>query len=116
MEPEPRTERATRNEHMFRQVNERLHVLSGIGDALPTRARFICECFQAGCSMVVELTADEYRAVRSDGTRFLVGPDGGHVDLSLEDVLERHERYWVVEKRGPAARVAEDLADDAAPL
>ena len=101
---------------MFRRVNERLHVLAGIGDAAPTRERFVCECFQPGCSMVVELTADEYRTVRSDGTRFLVVPDGRHVDLALEDVLERHERYWVVEKRGLAARVAENLADDTAPL
>ena len=65
---------------------------------------------------MVELSSDEYRAVRSDGNRFLTVPDATHVDPTLEDVLERHERYWMIGKRGSAARTARELANDATPL
>jgi hypothetical protein len=97
---------------MFRQVNERLHALATIGDAPEIHERFVCECFQAGCSAVIELTPGEYRAVRAHSARFLVVPDAVHVDASLERILERSERYWVVEKQGRAATTAEDLAED----
>lgn len=39
--------------------------------------------------------------------RFPVKPDLRHVLPEAEDVVERHERYWVVEKISVAAAVAE---------
>jgi hypothetical protein len=45
--------------------------------------------------------------VRRESTRFFVLP--GHEDESVERVLERNERYLVVEKIGEAATEAEDL-------
>lgn len=53
----------------------------------------------------------EYRAVRSQGTRFLICPEAAHTNPEFETVLERHDRYWVVEKRGLAGEEAEYLAD-----
>ena len=75
------------------------------------RERFVCECASAECSKVVELTGEEYTSVRAVGTRFVVFPEASHVRRDLEDVVERHDRYWVVEKRGEAGDVAEALVE-----
>ena len=63
------------------------------------------------CSLLVELTAAEYRTVREEGTRFLVYPEDAHTDPEFETVTARYDRYWVVEKRGEAGETAEYLAD-----
>jgi hypothetical protein len=106
--------RAARNENVFRQINERLHLLGTIesssepveSDALE---HFVCECFLADCSVVLELTAAEYRSVRADGTRFLIFPDASHQSPDIEIVVERHDRFWVVEKVGEAGRIADAM-------
>jgi hypothetical protein len=59
------------------------------------------------CFAAVEMTHEEYEAVRAVATTFLVKPDDAHVFSEVENVTERHERYWVVEKIGAAAKVAE---------
>jgi hypothetical protein len=48
------------------------------------------------------MTHEEYELVRAqgEGTRFFVKPDDAHVVPEPEDVVERHERFWVVEKVG----------------
>ena len=112
-----RQARAARNEDLFRRLNERLHALAEHArDATATatedpRERFVCECASAECSKVVELTGEEYTSVRAVGTRFIVFPDMSHVRRDLEDVVERHDRYWVVEKHGEAGDVAEALVE-----
>ena len=42
--------------------------------------------------------------------RFLTVPDALHTSPEIENVVERHDRYWIVEKRGDAGREAEELA------
>ena len=107
-----RDTRAAQNEDLFRQINERLHSLADLeGGGGESRQQFVCECEQKTCSLVVELTSSEYRAVRTDGTRFLVYPTGAHTSPELETVVERHDRFWVVAKRGEAGIEAELLAD-----
>jgi hypothetical protein len=96
---------------MFRQLNERLHTLAGIGGSPQPPAQFVCECSQVDCSLLVELTTAEYLAVREQATRFLVYPDDTHTDPEIETVMARHDGYWVVEKRGEAGEAAEYLAD-----
>jgi hypothetical protein len=49
----------------------------------------------------------EYEHVRSAGDRFLVVPD--HIIPDLEQVLEKHSTYWVVEKLGVGSYVADAL-------
>jgi hypothetical protein len=44
--------------------------------------------------------------LRADGTRFAVAPDEAHVFPEVEHVVERNERYWVVEKVGVAGELA----------
>ena len=48
---------------------------------------------------------DVYRAVREDPRRFIVVP--GHENPEFEEVVERHDRFNVVEKFGAAGRAAE---------
>jgi hypothetical protein len=55
------------------------------------------------------LTSREYEAVRSEGTRFLVYPDASHTSPDLEEVVARHDTYWVVQKKGEAGVEAEAL-------
>jgi hypothetical protein len=114
-----RQSRAARNEDLFRRLNERLHALSEHAQQRPPgpategaeQERFVCECSSTECSKVVALTAGEYTAVRATGRRFLVFPDRSHTSPDLEEVVERHERYWVVQKKGEAGLEADALAD-----
>jgi len=115
---ELRESRAARNEDLFRRLNERLHALAGhtqrtAAATAPGEApeRFVCECARTDCSVVVELTPGEYAAVRATGRRFLVYPDDSHTSPQLEDIVERHDRYWVVQKNGEAGVEAEALVE-----
>jgi len=107
---EERQKRAARNEDLFRQVNERLHDLAVINGASEPREKFVCECERTDCSLLVELSASEYRVVRTNESRFLVFPEPWHTSPELEAVVERYDRYWVVEKQGTAGDEAEQLA------
>ena len=106
------TDRATRtaqNESLFREVNERVKELNQAFDALSRHAEWICECGNTACVEPVHLTHEEYEAVRARGSDcFLIKPDGAHVVSDVEVVVERHDRYWVVQKLGVAAEVAEE--------
>jgi hypothetical protein len=110
-----RETRAAENEDLFRRLNERLHVLASVAasaiESSEAPERFLCECAQVRCSQVIELTPEEYRRVRETNRRFLVVPDVSHTSPDLEIVVERHERYWVVEKLGEAGEEADSLAD-----
>lgn len=55
----------------------------------------------------VQLTVAEYESVRAEPTHFFVAPDDGHVIVDVERVVERQERYWIVEKVGRTGDVSE---------
>ena len=111
------TDRATRtaqNESLFRAVNERVKELNEAFDALSRNAEWICECGNTACVEPVQLTREEYEAVRArGGDCFFVKPEAAHVVPDVEVVVERHDRYWVVQKIGLAADVAEEDAPSA---
>jgi len=115
-----RNTRAAQNEDLFRRLNERLHALASVASSSVLESdvpeRFLCECSQTSCSRVLELTPSAYRKVRETGRRFLVFPDPTHTDPSLETVVEQHEGFWVVEKKGEAGEQAESLAEGNANL
>jgi hypothetical protein len=102
---EEHEEREARNEAESRQVNERE---SEIRDNELWQT-YVCECGDETCTKQVELTPEEYEQVRKDPTRFVTCPDQEHVASDVERVVEKHQRYWVVEKSGEAAEVAEEL-------
>ena len=101
-----RAERQGRNESLFREVNERIAELNQTFQ-IEGRSEFLCECSREECREPVSISLEEYEAVRRDSTRFFVLP--GHEDESVERVIERSDRYVVVEKVGDAAEEADEL-------
>jgi hypothetical protein len=95
---DPREERIARNEALLREVNERIHEVGERLQVLPDDELldFRCECGRPECEELVSLTASDYRRVRSDNDRFAVVP--GHEDPEIERIVERAERYVVVDK------------------
>lgn len=102
---EAREERLAKNEVLFRGLNENIQgIASTLGPGAPFE--FICECATGGCFERLSLTLEDYEKVRLDGTHFLVA--AGHEDIEVEQVVEVHANYVVVEKDGTAGIVALD--------
>ena len=99
--------RVGRNQALYREVNERVREMNEAFDALLPIGEWICECANDECFDKIEMTHEEYESVRAGERRFFVKPDDGHVVSEAELVVERHERYWVVEKIGLAGAIAE---------
>ena len=93
------------NESSFRNVNETLRAGKTLADAARLFP-FRCECGVLGCNRLLELSLPEYEAVRSDPTHFFVVD--GHEIPEAERVVERAERYTVVEKLSIGADVARE--------
>jgi hypothetical protein len=99
--------RAARNQALFREINERIESLnSDFSTITPDAGNWVCECANESCLGLVQMSVAEYEAVRAAPNRFLVMPDDDHFLAQVERVVERTERYWVVEKIGAAAVVA----------
>jgi predicted ThiF/HesA family dinucleotide-utilizing enzyme len=98
----PGRQRVAMNEATFRKVNEGMEAAQAGG-----RMSFLCECGRLGCNKLIELTREEYEAVRANSRRFAI-LDGHEID-EVEDVVDRAEGYIVVEKRGhPESDIVED--------
>jgi hypothetical protein len=103
-------ERIARNQSRFRAINERIEPSNAAHTWVdPPFADWVCECAREDCSIAVQLTVGEYETVRSDSARFLVAPGDEHVFPDIEQVVERYDRYWIVEKLEHAGDVSEDL-------
>jgi hypothetical protein len=100
-----RAERAARNEALFREVNERLDELAATFQAVSEKAIFVCECADGTCIEKIEMSLDEYEAVRSRPEQFAVLP--AHVYPDVERIEQETKRYVVVAKIGEAAAIAE---------
>jgi hypothetical protein len=102
-----REKRMARNETLFREVNERVNAIAedqGPGDHL---YEYFCECSNADCTFHVHLAVREYESVRKDPTQFAVLPE--HYTPEIEELLARHERFWIVKKTGDAGRYVTGL-------
>jgi hypothetical protein len=96
-------QRVAMNEATFRKVNEGMEVGQDPGGLLT----FVCECGRLGCTRLIQLTRAEYEEVRTNPRRFAILD--GHEILEAESIVERHDRYLVVEKSGdPEAEVVEN--------
>jgi hypothetical protein len=104
-----RASRAARNQSFFRQINERVNQLNEAFSLVLPLGEWVCECADQSCITRIELSAQDYETVRQNAARFVVAPGDEHVWPDVENVTERNERYWVVEKLGEAARVAGEL-------
>lgn len=119
MTPEPGTrsatagmtaERIARNEAIFRDANDRIFDAAaehGMIASIP----FVCECADPQCRALVQLSLDEYAAIRRD-PRLFVGAVG-HEQAAQEwgDVVAQNDGHVLVKKRGKSGNIAAALAD-----
>lgn len=104
----PSDSRETRialNEDWCRRLNERKAEWMASGDLA---AGFRCECWRLDCNDRIRLSGSEWREVRAFENRFAVAPD--HIAPEDETVIQECHRFWIIEKRGEAGEVAEELA------
>jgi hypothetical protein len=101
--------RAGKNQSLFRDVNERVNEVNKAHGLWVTLSDWICECADETCTERIELTPQQYEQLRKTATQFAVAPSKEHVVPDVEAIVEQHQRYWVVEKVGEAAAVAEEL-------
>jgi predicted ThiF/HesA family dinucleotide-utilizing enzyme len=95
-------QRVAMNEATFRKVNEGMEA----GQDPAGLLTFMCECGRLGCNQLLQLTRSEYEAIRGHSRRFAI--IDGHEIPEVEEVVERSERYIVVEKRGrPESEIVE---------
>jgi len=90
-----RAARMTQNEALFRDVNERINALNNFGAQADTFA-VVCECGQQTCADVITVHRALYETVRAESDRFIVA--NGHVLPEIEEVVEQHEEFVVVDK------------------
>ena len=90
-----RAERIAQNEDSFRHLNEALGVM-GV---------FVCECGDPTCREHVQMPRERYEAIRSNSRHFFVRP--GHEMPDVETVVERRDRYFVIEKAEPTRPIAQ---------
>src|SRR4029079_11174466 len=101
-----RERRVGLNEAVFREVNERLRDLNPTFTTLSEQIELICECADTSCAEQLTMSPKAYEAVRADALRFVVLP-GHEAGPDVERVVEKRAGFFVVEKRGDAAREAE---------
>src|SRR5438309_12041445 len=77
-----RSARLAANEAVFRAGNERIDAM--LADTRGTNT-YMCECGDAECFQMIDLTNEEYEAVRSHPARFFVV--SGHEDLTAGEVV-----------------------------
>jgi hypothetical protein len=103
MFPAPSTaEQLVRSQILLRDLNERIvevlkrHYLDLKTDG-DNQTEFLCECSRAACTETISLTVEEYEAVRSSPTMFVVLP--GHETPAVEEALLINGRYALVEMK-----------------
>jgi hypothetical protein len=94
----------------FRELNE---TIEATADSIPLAGLipFTCECPDPACAELVQLSFEEYEAVRQHPRRFfnVPGHERDSVEAGAEVLLVVLHRFAVVEKIG----IAGDLAADA---
>lgn len=98
--PQYDPERIAHNETTYRRINEAIERGRQNRDGV---VGFVCECGQLGCNAVIELTIDEYEAVRSDPTQFAIAR--GH-ETAADRVVGDGGRFSRVVKVEGSADVA----------
>ena len=99
--------RLAQNETIFREINERVRDVARSHGTDSHGYSFFCECANTDCTLQVELTVAEYERVRADGARFFIFP--GHELPEIEHIVERHDGWSLIEKKGDAAEYTRDV-------
>jgi hypothetical protein len=91
-----RRERIALNEARFREMNETLRVAGRPRPERESRLQVVCECGTGDCTLLIDVSLDDYQAVREHPRRYLVLP--GHVFDEVERVVAEVPGAEVVEK------------------
>jgi hypothetical protein len=103
---DPHLDRVAKNESLYRAVNQQIeHVSTELGGDESSELEVLCECGRDGCDSLVRLPAGEYERVHFQLDRFVLAP--GHATAEIEDVVEEHDGWIVVDKFGEAEEIAE---------
>ena len=100
-----REKRMTRNEALFREVNERVQDHAEEGGAAVYE--YFCECANIDCTFRARLTSAQYEAVRADPKQFVVLPQ--HFTPEVEVLVAENDSYWIVRKTGEAGEFVEKV-------
>ncbi len=102
--------RIAANENLLRERNEQSKAANAVHVWVnPPFPDWTCECGDATCSDPIRVSIDEYEAVRAEPTRFMVAPGSEHVAPEVERIVQRGERFWIVEKAGIGAEMSKEL-------
>jgi len=100
-----RERRVAKNEIAAGDVNEAIDD-ERASEGGPGPRWFVCECAHADCAELVDVGASTYHEVRRYPRRFIVLP--GHEEPDIEQIVEAHAAYLVVEKLDEAGRIASE--------
>ena len=102
-----RQKRLALNEALFRDVNERVRAIAAVHGDDDHIYEFYCECSNADCTFQLRATLNEYEAIRAHAARFVIAPE--HSMPEIETIVERTDKWWVVEKIGEPGELVEKL-------
>jgi hypothetical protein len=85
----------------------------GCARTAPTARDFLCECAAWRCNELMRLTRAKDKTVRSNSRRFATV--SGHDIPDVEDVVEHHEHYAVIEST-PMSTTSSKATDPRRPL
>jgi hypothetical protein len=98
-------EREARNETDARARNEWIDGASQSFGAHAATETFVCECGDASCNCMIELSKAEYESVRAVSNRFAIAVN--HENPEAEVVISEGRRFAVVDKiEGWGLRIA----------
>ncbi len=93
-------ERVATNEALFAEANDAIASVAGTIAPRPF-VPFLCECPDPRCTQLAELSLGEYGLLRLYANRFVIAPDCRGGDLAGTLVVERTDRFTVVDRLAP---------------
>ena len=105
-------EKIARNNATFRNANDEINVAAqahGLDDGRPVP--FICECSDPRCTQIIRLTLAEYRRVRGNARWFAHALGHEEAIPGAVELVDRNDRYVLVQKVGEAGAVSGRLAE-----
>jgi hypothetical protein len=95
----------TANEVRFRDFNEWIKASNRRMGSQRATHEYICECSDASCRQVIELSDQEYEGIRGDSARFVIALN--HENPEIDAVVAQNGRFTTVETLpGSAERIA----------
>ncbi len=91
-----RTARLEENQQTFKEANERLEGVVAERFEGVERVPFLCECADGTCLGRIDLTLEDYRAVRARENYFVILVD--HLRSPGEEVVAHRDGYDITQK------------------